>query len=172
MVLFTWLAAASLTTGARADTPARAQLQVTSSAFTNNADIPSEYTCDGTEISPPLTWSGVPTQAKSVAILVEDPDAPKRTFTHWLVTGLTSTTTSLAAGAALPQGAVAAKSDKGKVGWTGPCPPSGRHHYIFHVYALDIALARPLTRADFLAAINGHVLGEGQLVGMYQRQKR
>lgn len=147
-------------------------ITVTSPAFTANGQIPSEYTCEGMELSPPMRWSNVPRDARSIAILVDDPDAPKRTFTHWIVTGIPAMTTALGAGTALPEGAVAGKSDAGKAGWTGPCPPSGRHRYVFHVYALDVPLARQLSRAEFLAAINGHVIGQGQLIGTYQKQKQ
>jgi hypothetical protein len=147
------------------------KLQVTSEAFKPNAAIPEEYTCEGAETTPPLAWSRTPKGTKSIAILVEDPDAPGGTFTHWLVTGIAPTTTSLAAGAKLPEGAVAEKNDKGAEGYAGPCPPNGRHHYAFHVYALDISLAKSMTKSDFKGAIDGHVLAEGELVGTYEKAK-
>jgi len=171
IILFTLLAATP-SSAVLAEPPARAQLKVSSTAFAANGDIPAEYTCEGVEHSPPLGWSGVPSEARSIAILVQDPDATNGTFTHWIVTGLPAATVGLAAGAALPEGAVAGKSDNGKAGWTGPCPPSGRHRYIFHVYALDIPLAKQLTRSDFVTAIAGHVVAQGELVGMYQKQRR
>lgn len=143
-------------------------LNVTSNAFAANQTIPVEYTCDGSETSPPLSWSNVPKGTKSVAILVEDPDAPSGTFTHWLVTGIPPTTTALPAGA-LPAGASVATNDTGKAGYAGPCPPSGRHHYHFKVYALDTTLPKPRTKAEFLSAIKGHVLDQGELVATYQR---
>jgi Raf kinase inhibitor-like YbhB/YbcL family protein len=148
---------------------APSSLSVSSSAFSANGEIPSEHTCDGAQISPPLSWSKPPSGTKSVAILVTDPDAPRGTFTHWIVTGLPAHTTSLAAGDKLPTGAVAGKNDFGALGWGGPCPPRGRHRYVFHVYALDIPLSRPLAPAAFKSAIAGHVLAEGELVGTYQR---
>lgn len=144
-------------------------LKVTSTAFSENGAIPKDHTCDGRDISPPLSWSGVPKDAKSIAVLVDDPDAPKGTFTHWLVTGIPPTTTSLPAGGALPERAVAAKNDMGRSGYAGPCPPSGRHHYHFHVYALDLPLHKAMSRTELQAAIRGHVLAEGELVGTYQR---
>jgi Raf kinase inhibitor-like YbhB/YbcL family protein len=150
---------------ASANTPA--SLDVTSTAFANNNPIPAEYTCDGAELPPPLAWSKVPAATKSIAILVEDPDAPKGTFTHWLVTDIPATTTAV--DGALPAGAMAAKNDKGKSGYAGPCPPSGIHHYVFHVYALDMALKGSPTRTEFLAKIKGHTLASGQLIGIYQR---
>ncbi|HSD88377.1 MAG TPA: YbhB/YbcL family Raf kinase inhibitor-like protein [Kofleriaceae bacterium] len=155
---------------ARAD-KGPASLDVKSSAFNNNEAIPTEYSCEGAQLSPPLSWSKVPAETKSIAILVEDPDAPSRTFTHWLVTGIPATTTSLGKGAALPAGAMASRNDKGQQGYAGPCPPSGRHHYHFHVYALDIGLPKTMTRAELLKGITGHVLATGDLVGTYQRQR-
>jgi Raf kinase inhibitor-like YbhB/YbcL family protein len=142
-------------------------LTVTSSAFKANAEIPTEFTCEGSEVSPPLAWSAVPNNTRTIAIFVDDPDAPRGSFTHWLVTNLPSTTTGLLAGAALPEGAVAAKNDKGNMGYAGPCPPSGRHRYSFHVYALDTSLPHPASKADFFAAIQGHVLAQGELTGVY-----
>jgi hypothetical protein len=144
-------------------------LHVTSSAFGANQEIPPKYTCDGTQTTPPLAWSRVPAGAQSVAILVEDPDAPGGMFTHWLVTGIAPTTTALAAGAALPQGATAARNGKGRMGYDGPCPPHGRHRYAFRVFALDTAIPPPKDRDALLSAIQGHVLAEGRLVGTYER---
>lgn len=152
-----------------ADDPRTSVLQVTSSAFGEAAEIPPRYTCDGTETTPPLAWSNVPAGTRSVAILVEDPDAPHGMFTHWLVTGIPPTTTSLAAGAALPQGATAAHNSEGLLGYDGPCPEHGRHRYRFRVFALDTAISPPKDRDAFLAEANGHVLAEGRLVGTYER---
>lgn len=147
------------------------KLQVTSPAFRDNEAIPTEFSCDGRNVSPPLAWSGVPAETKSIAILVDDPDAPKKVFTHWLVTGLAPTTTSLPKGAALSSGATASNNDMGKTGWAGPCPPGGRHHYHFHVYALDTQIPKPSSRGELLAAIRGHVLAEGELVGTFQHAR-
>lgn len=147
-----------------------ATLEVKSPAFANNGAIPTEFTCDGADVSPPLSWSNVPAGTKTVAILVEDPDAPMGTFTHWLMTGISPTTTSLPKATSLPEGAVAAKNGKGAFGYAGPCPPSGRHRYLFRVFALDMTPEATPTRADFLKAINGHVLATGLLVGTYQRK--
>jgi Raf kinase inhibitor-like YbhB/YbcL family protein len=149
--------------------PAKTALKVTSSAFTNNGAIPADYTCDGAQTTPPLSWSNVPKNARTVAVLVEDPDAPTGAFTHWLVTGIPGTITSLASGGALPEGAMVAKNGKGDTGYYGPCPPSGRHHYFFHVYALDNTIPGPATKEDFLSSIHGHILAEGQLIGTYQK---
>jgi Raf kinase inhibitor-like YbhB/YbcL family protein len=158
---------------ARSDTPqqdAKVALHVTSTAFEGGAAIPIKYTCDGGEVSPPLAWSGVPASAKSIAVLVDDPDAPNGTFTHWLVVGIPPTTRSLAENATLPTGAAVAKNDKGTTGYAGPCPPSGVHHYHFHIYALDFNLEKSYTRADFLASIMNHAVATGDLVATYQKR--
>jgi Raf kinase inhibitor-like YbhB/YbcL family protein len=147
-------------------------LVVRSSAFGDGEPIPAEYTCDGQNASPPLSWSRVPVATKSIAILVDDPDAPKGTFTHWLVTGVPPTTTSLDKGARLPAGAHAMKNDSGTTGYTGPCPPSGRHRYELRVYALDVPSVNATNRAELASAIKGHVLATGELVGTYERAPR
>lgn len=149
-------------------TPSRLQLAVTSPAFVANQLIPPEFTCDGNDKAPPLSWSTVPKDTRSVAILVDDADALKGTFTQWLVTGISPITNSIGTDA-LPQGAVAAKNSKGTTGWSGPCPPSGKHRYYFHVFALDTTIPPPADKAEFLNAINGHVLADGQIMGAYQR---
>ncbi len=171
--IFSLLFMATVPASTLADTSPQsktASLTVTSSAFKANEAIPTEYTCDGAETSPSLSWSGVPADAKSIAILVEDPDAPEGTFTHRLVTDIPPTITSIDKGASLPTGAMAAKNDKGNAGYAGPCPPTGRHHYHFRVYALDKTLGKVTSRSEFLSAIEGHVLAQGELVGTYQRQ--
>ena len=150
---------------------AKRALTVTSSAFGAGAKdgIPPEYTCDGAQVPPPLTWSAAPKGTRSIAVFVDDPDAPTGTFTHWLVTGIPPATTTLPVGGTLPEGAVASKNGKGDVGYTGPCPPTGRHHYNFHVYALETTIPPPAGKSDFLAAIDGHILAEGELTGRYQK---
>lgn len=155
---------------APAESPRPSTLEVRSNAFGMNGRIPEVYTCDGANISPPLWWSPVPQGTRSIAILVEDPEAPTGTFTHWLVTGIPPIVKELPSGAALPYNAVAAANDKGTSGYTGPCPPRGLHHYRFHVYALDISAPAAASRADFLAAIDDHVLAHGVLVGVYERE--
>jgi Raf kinase inhibitor-like YbhB/YbcL family protein len=148
-----------------------AKMVVSSSAFPAGGAIPDEYTCAGSDISPQPTWSSTPTTAKSIALLVEDPDAPKGTVLHWLVTGLDPADNGLVKGGALPDGAVSAKNEKGNPGYMGPCPPVGPvHHYHFHVYALDASIAKPATKADLVAEMKGHVVGEGELIGTYQKK--
>lgn len=149
--------------------PAKGDLQLTSRAFGPDSELPKQFTCDGAGKSPPLAWSRAPTGTKSIAVMVTDPEAPKGTFTHWLVTDLPPTATSLPSGGSLPSGAIAAKNDGGRTGYTAPCPPSGTHHYYFQVYALDIRLPRAMSRGDFLAAIDGHVIADGKLVATYHR---
>src|SRR2546421_765723 len=129
--------------------PGKLALDVRSSAFGPSEAIPSEFTCDGAGIVPPLRWSKPPRDTKSIAVLVEDRDAASGTFAHWIVTELSPVTTNLRGDAAIPHAAIAGKNDAGQAGWTPPCPPSGVHHYVFHVYALDKHLgSAPLGRAD------------------------
>ncbi|HEY5948498.1 MAG TPA: YbhB/YbcL family Raf kinase inhibitor-like protein, partial [Kofleriaceae bacterium] len=150
-------------------------LRVESSAFGMNESIPTQFTGDSDDIAPPLSWSAVPAGAKSIAVIVEDPDAPnpdapERTFTHWIVTDIPPTTTSLRGGNSLPDGAVMGTNDWGKRAWRGPNPPIGRHRYFFKVYALDIALNTPgISRLELLAAIRGHIVAQGELVGTYEK---
>lgn len=146
------------------------RLEVRSTAFGMNDPIPPIYTCDGANISPPLSWSKVPEGTRSVAILMDDPDAPRGTFTHWLVTGIPPATLELPSGAAIPN-ATLSYNDRGELGYTGPCPPSGRHRYRFRVYALDIPLRGEMSRETFLQVIDDHVLAQGMLVGVYQRDQ-
>jgi Raf kinase inhibitor-like YbhB/YbcL family protein len=145
-------------------------IDITSTAFPADGAIPSKYTCDGSGISPPLSWSNVPDGTRSVAILVDDPDSQSGPFLHWLVTDLPPSVHRLEEGGALPRETQVAESDAGTASYYGPCPSSGRHHYRFHVYALDTVLGRkPDSRDAFLSAIGGHVLDEGELVGDYAR---
>lgn len=154
------------------DSSAPKKLMVTSPSFQNGEAIPSEYTCDGANKAPELSWSNVPQDAKSIAILVDDPGAGKVAYTHLLITGISPTETSLASGGALPSGAVAAKNDRGTTGYTGPCPTAtGMHHYYFRVYALDKTIQNPTSAAAFSREIKGHVLAQGQLVGTYQKSR-
>lgn len=145
-------------------------LEVRSSAFPNQGSIPSEFTCQGASVSPPLSWAGVPKATQSIAILVEDPDAPRGTFTHWLITGLPASARALDRDPVLPAGAVVSRNDAGSIGFTAPCPPSGTHHYHFQVFALDDRLPLPMTTARFKTEIQGHVLAVGELVGTVSHQ--
>ncbi len=151
-------------------TSAIKRLTVTSTAFINSGMIPSTYTCDGVDISPPISWSGAPARVKSFALLVTDPDASG--FTHWIIFNIPATSTGLSADipntATLADGSRQGKNSFGGIGYAGPCPPS-LHRYSFKVYALDRKL--PLTgtpsKSRFLRAIKGHVIGQGSIIGKY-----
>ena len=148
-------------------------LTVTSLNFPDNGEIPKKFTCDGENVSPQLSISSVPMEAKSLALIVEDPDAPGGTFTHWLLFHLPAGTHDLPEGAHV-DGARQGKNDFKKNGYGGPCPPPGDpHHYIFHVYALDRMLDLPegASREQADSALDGHVLGEGTLTGLYRRRQ-
>ncbi len=150
--------------------PAGKTLTVTSPAFAANGAIPAEFTCDGEGKTPPLSWSNVPANTESIAILVDDPDAPKGTFTHWLVTNIPPHESTLSEGGSLPQGALSGMNSNDSSGWMPPCPPSGTHRYRFHVFALDRIMPKPTTRNAFGTQIKGHVLAEGELIGTYTRR--
>lgn len=150
-----------------------------SSAFAHLEAIPSRYTCEGADTSPPLAWSGAPPGTKSFALIIDDPDAPdpaapKRTWVHWVLADLPATTTSLAEGASqggLPPGTVVGKNDWGKTSYGGPCPPIGRHRYFHKLYALDTVLGlHTPTKADLERAMQGHIIGKAELVGTYQKK--
>jgi Raf kinase inhibitor-like YbhB/YbcL family protein len=156
-------------------------LTITSTAFAPNGAIPALYTCEGRDISPPLDWRGVPAGTKSLALIVDDPDAPdpaapKMTWVHWVLYAIPPSATGLAEAvgpAALPAGTREGHNDFGRTAYGGPCPPVGRHRYFFKLYALDAALRdldRP-TKAVLEKAMQGHVLAEATLVGTYQKSR-
>lgn len=143
---------------------------VRSSAFGMNGMIPIELTQDGDNAPPTLEWSGAPAGTRSIAVICEDPDAPTRVFTHWIVVGIPPAVTHLD-GADLPAGAAVGLNDYGDRGWAGPNPPSGRHRYFFKVFALDIHLDKAdLTKQELYAAMKGHILARGELIGTYEKQ--
>lgn len=155
-------------------------IRLESSAFQDGQAIPRVSTCDGPNKSPPLAWSGVPDSARSLVLICEDPDAPMGTWSHWVLFDIPPHVTNLPAN--LPQGARIplapdgpevrqGTNDFGGLGYGGPCPPSGTHHYVFQLYALDAAPDLPdsPTRPQVLQAIRGHVVAAGQLVGVYSR---
>jgi Raf kinase inhibitor-like YbhB/YbcL family protein len=155
---------------------AAAQIALHSPAFADGAAIPARFTCEGDNVSPPLDWDAPPDGTKSLALVVDDPDAPdpaapKRTWVHWVVYDLPPSARELRAGGALPAGAQRGKSDFGEGRWRGPCPPIGRHRYFFKLYALDTELGTrgSLTKAELEQAIEGHVLARAELVGTYQK---
>ena len=153
--------------------------RIISTAFQPGGSIPSKYTCDAQDVSPPLAWSGAPPGTKTFALIVDDPDAPdpakpQRVYVHWVVYNLPATSVSLSENASktgLPKGAVHGKNDWGKAEYGGPCPPIGRHRYFFKFYALDTemtGLSSP-TKADLERAMKDHVLDSVELVGTYQK---
>jgi Raf kinase inhibitor-like YbhB/YbcL family protein len=151
-----------------ADAPAT--IEVTSTAFGEGDPIPELYTCDGDEVAPPLAWSGVPADAAAVALVVDDPDAPSGTFTHWVVVDIPTSTTSSPEGG-VPDGGVQVTSSAGSAAYAGPCPPSGTHHYRFTVLALDAetGLAEGASLDEALAAVDDHAVARGTLTGTYSR---
>lgn len=150
---------------------AGARMKITSSAFQEGASIPSKFTCDGADTSPPLQIAEVPAGAKSLALIVDDPDAPSGLFTHWMVWNISPQTNAIAEGST-PKG-VHGANDFGKSGYGGPCPPSGTHRYYFKIFALDRELDLPsgAKRSQLDAAMKGHVVGQGELMGRYSRHK-
>ena len=152
-------------------------MKITSTAFADNGEIPAVHTCEGRDIAPPLQFSGVPAGAKSLALIVDDPDAPdpaapKMTWVHWIIYDIAPTTAGLPEGGALPSGARDGLNDWKRIGYGGPCPPVGRHRYFFKLYALDTTLsfAHPPTKQQLEQAMKGHVLGHAELVGNYARR--
>src|SRR6266508_29431 len=154
-----------------------ATLQLHSDAFMNGDLIPQEYTCDGDDQSPPLSWDELPNGTQSLAIVMHDPDAPDGDFTHWVLFNLPGQDRALEAGvpaeAQLPNGARQGQNDFGRIGYGGPCPPPGRpHRYVLELTALDAPLDLPAstTRQHVEDAMRGHVFARGELVGGYRRQ--
>lgn len=145
-------------------------MTVTSSAFGDGQPIPTEFTCDGPGRVPDLTWQGTPADAGALAVVVDDPDAPSGTFTHWVVLDLPADTRGLAGGS-LPSGATQAVNSGGREGYYPPCPPSGTHHYRFTVYALTRAtgLNNGVDLDTALRAVQANAMGQGRLVGTYAR---
>lgn len=153
-------------------------MELTSPAFGPYGEIPRRHTCEGEDLAPPLQWHGVPAAAQSLALIVDDPDAPdpaapQRTWVHWVLYELPPTASGLPEGGRpLPPGTCEGRNDWQRTGWGGPCPPIGRHRYFFKLYALDIRL-HDLVHADKNAlehAMHGHVLAQVTLIGTYQRQ--
>jgi Raf kinase inhibitor-like YbhB/YbcL family protein len=148
-----------------------AKMKISSSSFQGGGNIPSKFTCDGADSNPGLRVEGVPAEAKSLVLIVDDPDAPSGLFTHWLVWNMDPKTSEIAESSA-PKG-VQGKNDFGKSGYGGPCPPSGAHRYYFKIFALGNELNLPAgsKRAQLDAAMKGHVIAQGELIGRYSRQK-
>ncbi|HEY9848758.1 MAG TPA: YbhB/YbcL family Raf kinase inhibitor-like protein [Leptolyngbyaceae cyanobacterium] len=153
-------------------------MKLESDSFSANGTIPPKYTCDGQNISPPLKWDTPPISTQSLALIVDDPDAPSRTFVHWVLYDLPPETGNLPeaipADRPILEGfGVQGKNDFGKLGYGGPCPPSGTHRYFFKLYALDrvLELAAGATKEQLEAAMNGHILAAAELIGYYARRR-
>jgi Raf kinase inhibitor-like YbhB/YbcL family protein len=156
-----------------------AAMQISSPAFATGAAIPAKYTCQGDDSSPALEWSAPPAGTQSLALILDDPDAPGGTWVHWVVYNLPPDSRGLAEGASkgkatsfnLPLGVVQGKTSFGRTDYGGPCPPSGQHRYFFHLYALDTAVrSANLDKAGLLKAMQGHVLAQGELMGVYSKK--
>lgn len=152
-------------------------MQMTSTAFAQDESIPVKHTCDGANVSPPLRWSGLPAEAKSLALISDDPDAPARTWVHWVLYNIPSSRTELPEGIEATQtvvgGAMQGTNDFNKIGYGGPCPPRGDpHRYFFKLYAVDteLSLGAGATKQEVLDAIEGHILAQAELMGTYKRQ--
>jgi Raf kinase inhibitor-like YbhB/YbcL family protein len=152
-----------------------------STSFSDRGEIPSEFTCEGADVSPALSWSGLPSGTQSLALIVDDPDAPdpkapRMTWVHWVLYDLPPAATGLPQAVsedALPAGTRQGLNDWKRTGYGGPCPPIGRHRYFHKLYALDVVLpdlGKP-TKAELERAMEGHVLGSAELVGTYQKKR-
>jgi Raf kinase inhibitor-like YbhB/YbcL family protein len=154
-----------------------ATMQITSTAFEHGDMMPVEYTADGANVNPALAWGKVPAGTKSLALICDDPDAPMGTWVHWVVWNLPPTSSGLPwavpHGDAIAGGGLQGRNGSGKLGYSGPAPPSGTHRYFFKLYALDTELDLPAGsgKADLLKAMEGHILGSGELMGRYSREK-
>lgn len=151
------------------------EINLKSPAFAEAGMIPQKFTCDGEDISPALSWSGIPGETKSLALICDDPDAPMGTWVHWVIYNIPPDTTGLPEGVPAKEnldfGAIQGRNDFRRIGYGGPCPPGGTHRYYFKIYALDgdLNLRAGLTKAELLKAMEGHILAQGQLMGKYRR---
>jgi Raf kinase inhibitor-like YbhB/YbcL family protein len=146
-------------------------LKISSPAFKHNDHIPPKYTCDGIDVNPPLTIENVPSGAKSLALIVDDPDAPRGTWVHWVVWNIATNIQAIAEHT-VPSGASEGMNDFRKRNYGGPCPPSGTHRYFFKLYALDslLTLNTNATKVDLERAMKGHILAQSEVIGLYTRK--
>ena len=178
-VLVPLLGFAALPAAGEAQNPAErgSQMIITSTVFTEGGNIPIQYTCDGADRSPPLAWSSVPQAAKTLALIHDDPDAPGKTWVHWVVInippGMSGFEEAIASDSLAQQGVVEGTTDFGRGGYGGPGPPSGTHRYYFKLYALDTALdlGPEATKKQVESAMEGHILEQAQLMGRYTRRR-
>jgi len=152
-------------------------MKISSPAFEHNGAIPSKYTCDGEDVSPPLVFEGIPENAASLALIADDPDAPMGTWVHWVIYNIPPTsgglTENFPSDSKLDDGSLQGMTDFRRVGYGGPCPPSGAHRYFFKLYALDKKLDLPAgaTKQQVETAMKGHIIAQDQLIGIYKRSK-
>jgi Raf kinase inhibitor-like YbhB/YbcL family protein len=165
------LALTLITSTGKAKIPKEANMNLTSPDFGEGGNIPERFTCDGKDISPTLKIDGIPKGAKSLVLIVDDPDAPGGNFTHWLIWNIVPDLTEIVANK-LPAHAVQGVNDFGKSKYSGPCPPAGVHRYYFRLYALDTTLTLPQTskRKVVDSAIKGHIVADATLMGRYARK--
>ena len=145
-------------------------LKITSPSFSHNGHIPAKFTCDGEDVNPPLVIENVPAGAKSLALIVDDPDAPRGTWVHWVVWNIAPNTRNIPE-ASVPSGAHQGMNDFRQRDYGGPCPPSGTHRYFFKIYALDttLNLNDTTTKVQLEKAMTGHILNQAEHIGLYQR---
>lgn len=149
---------------------------ITSPVFKEGEMIPRKYTCDGQNISPRLKWESTPAQAKSLALVVDDPDAPMGTWVHWVIFNIPASSLEFPENVptkdSFPDGAIQGKNDSKTIGYDGPCPPGGTHRYYFKLYALDttLKLSPGITKPELLKAMEGHIVAQAQLMGRYSRK--
>ncbi len=146
-------------------------MKIVSPAFEHNQIIPEKYTCDGENKNPPLIFSEIPTDAKSLVLIVEDPDAPGRTFTHWLLYNIDPSITEIAEGM-VPEGTLQGLNDAGESSYYGPCPPSGVHRYFFRLFALDtqMQVGSNASKETLMNAMENHIVDKAELIGLYSRE--
>ena len=146
-------------------------MKISSTAFENNSLIPSKYTCEGQERNPPLEFRDVPEDTKSLALIVDDPDAPMKTWIHWTIWNIGAKTTQIPENSC-PKGAIEGITSFGRTGYGGPCPPSGTHRYFFKLFALDkmLDLGPNSYVRDIESAIEGHIIQKAELIGLYKKK--
>lgn len=156
--------------GTKQNTRVNHRMKIASTAFEHNQTIPAQYTCDGQNVNPPLLFSDVPKEAKSLVLIVDDPDAPAKTWVHWTVFNIGPQVSDVKENS-VPTGGTEAMTDFGKPGYGGPCPPSGVHRYFFKLYALDslLNLTALSTKQDIEKAMDGHILDTTEIIGLYSR---
>lgn len=146
-------------------------MKILSSAFKNNTNIPSKYACDGDDVNPPLEFIDIPEKAKSLVLIIDDPDAPTKTWVHWVVYNISPNATGVDENS-VPKNGIEGMTDFGKPGYGGPCPPSGTHRYFFKLYALDIVLDLPegATKQMVEQKMQGHIIDQSELIGLYSKE--